>query len=127
MPKSRYQTRLEKDTSERVDEYRDRLDLTTAEAVRRLIVAGLEEVDEEDDDLVLFRCAECGYVSLSLGQTHAHIEQHRGYTRFNIQLPFTSTAMANADELMDRTEVVRVTGTEDISLDQVDEFGEVDE
>jgi len=86
----------------------------------------LHEQYEVDGDLVLFRCAECGYVSLSLGRTHGHIEQHRGYTRFNIQLPFTETAMANGEQLMDRTEVVRVTGTEDISLDQVDGFEEVD-
>lgn len=80
----------------------------------------IHEQYESDGDLVLFRCAECGYTSLSLGDTHAHIEGHRGYTRFNIQIPFTQTAMANVDRLMERTEVLRVTETEQIPLDMVE-------
>lgn len=80
----------------------------------------LHEQYEADGDLVLFRCSECGYTSLSLGDTHGHIEGHRGYTRFNIQIPFTKTAMANVDRLMEYTEIVRVTDTEEISLDQVE-------
>lgn len=80
----------------------------------------LHEQYEADGDLVLFRCSECGYASLSLGDAHGHIEGHRGYTRFNIQIPFTKTAMANVDQLMKYTEIVRVTDTEEISLDQVE-------
>ena len=77
---------------------------------------------EADGDLVLFRCRECGYISLSLGKTHGHIEKHRGYTRFNIQIPFTKTATANIDRLMEYTEVLRVGETDEISLDQVDDL-----
>jgi len=80
----------------------------------------LHEEYESNGDLVLFRCRECGYTSLSLGWLHAHIESHRGYTRFNIQFPLTKTAPANVDELMKRTKVVRVTDTEEISLKEVE-------
>jgi hypothetical protein len=80
----------------------------------------LHEQYESDGNLVVFRCTECGYASLSLGGTHAHIEKHRGYTRFNIQIPFTKTSPAKVDELMQRTEVLRVTDTEEIGLDDVE-------
>lgn len=80
----------------------------------------LHEQYESDGDLVLFRCKKCGYTSLSLGGTHGHIEKHRGYTRFNIQIPFTKTSMANVDRLMEYTEIVRVRDTEEITLDQVE-------
>jgi len=73
-----------------------------------------------EGDLVIFQCRECGYASLSPGSTHAHIEGHRGYTRFNIQIPFTKTAMANVDQLMKRTDVLRVTNTEQIELSEVE-------
>jgi hypothetical protein len=70
-------------------------------------------------DLVLFRCKECDFTSMSLGTLHAHVEQHRGYTRFNIQLPLTKTAMAKGDELMKRTEILRVTDTESVDVSEV--------
>lgn len=82
----------------------------------------LHEQYESDGDLVLFRCTECDHTSLSLGSLHAHVEKHRGYTRFNIQIPFTRTAMANVDELMQRTKVLRVTGTDEISLEEVSDL-----
>lgn len=75
---------------------------------------------ESNGCTVLFRCTECGYTSLSLGSLHSHVEGHRGYTRLNIQVPFTKTAMANADRLMKYTEVLRVEETEPISLDAVE-------
>ena len=80
----------------------------------------LHEQYECDGDLVLFRCRECGHTSMSLGSLHAHVETHRGYTRFGIQLPFTKTMFGNFDELMKRTEIVRVTETESISLAEVE-------
>jgi len=79
---------------------------------------------EMDGDPVLFQCAECGYVEQSLGALHAHIEAHRGYTRWGIQVPFTSTAMANGEELMKRTEVLRVRDTETVELSDVPGFDE---
>lgn len=80
----------------------------------------LHEQYEADGNLVLFRCSECGQVDLSLGNIHSHIEGHRGYTRFNIQIPFTQTAMADVDELMERTEVLQVNDAEKISLKEVE-------
>lgn len=71
-------------------------------------------------DLVLFRCAECGHTTLSLGSVHAHIERHRGYTRFNIQVPLTRTAMGDFDQLMERTEIVRVTEIDPVALEEVE-------
>lgn len=80
----------------------------------------LHEQYQSGGDLVLFRCTECGYVSLSIGGLHGHVEKHRGYTRFNIQVPFTKTAMANVDRLMEYTEVLRVEKTSEISLTEVE-------
>jgi len=80
----------------------------------------LHEQYDADGDLVLFRCRECDYISMSLGSLHAHAESHRGYTRFGIQIPFTKTAIANVDELMKLTEVVRVEETSEISLNDVE-------
>lgn len=42
MAKEQYQTRLDSDVAERVEQYRENHDLTSAEAVRRLVAAGLE-------------------------------------------------------------------------------------
>ena len=73
-----------------------------------------------DGDLVLFLCTECGHTSLSLVALHGHVERHRGYTRFGIQIPLTRTSPANVDELMKRTEIVRISETEEISLEEVE-------
>lgn len=80
----------------------------------------LHEEYESDGSLVLFRCTECGQTSMSLGSLHAHCEKHRGYTRWNIQLPLTKTSMADFDRLMDYTEVLRVEETSEISLEEVE-------
>lgn len=80
----------------------------------------LHEEYESDGRLVLFRCTECGRTDLSLGSLHSHIEKHRGYTRFNIQIPFTRTSMANFDRLMEYTDVLRVEDTSRISLKNVE-------
>lgn len=69
-----------------------------------------------DDGLVLFRCTECGHTDMSLGGLHGHVERHRGYTRFNIQIPFTKTSMGRFEELMEYTEVLRVEATSEIPL-----------
>lgn len=82
----------------------------------------LHEQYESDGMLVLFRCKECGFTSMSLGSLHGHIEGHRGYTRFNIQLPFTETSPADFERLMEMTEVVRVKEEETIELEEVDDY-----
>ena len=80
----------------------------------------LHEQYESDGSLVVFRCSECGQADLSLGSLHAHIEGHRGYTRFGIQLPFTKTSPGEFDRLMDYTDVVRVEESSQIRLSEVD-------
>lgn len=79
-----------------------------------------EEHETADGSLVLFQCTECGYVSLSLARLHGHIERHRGYTRFNIQLPFTQTSPGNLDELNDRTRILRTDETTEITREEVE-------
>jgi hypothetical protein len=51
MPQDRYQTRLPADDAERVDDYVENRDISQAEAVRRLIRAGLE-VERDDGEIV---------------------------------------------------------------------------
>ncbi len=82
----------------------------------------LHEQYEIEDDLVVFRCSECGYISMSLGALHGHAESHRGYTRLGIQIPFTKTAAGDYDRLMEYTEVLRVGKTEEIDLEEVEAF-----
>lgn len=55
----------------------------------------LHEQYDSEGQLVLFRCTECEYVSLSLGADYV-------------------------EPLMDRTEVLRVNETEQIELDAVE-------
>lgn len=72
---------------------------------------------EAHNALVLFRCSECGYVSLSLGSLHAHAEKHRGF--LGLQLPWR---VGDFDALMEYTEVLRVRNTEQIELSEVKAF-----
>jgi len=80
----------------------------------------LHEQYESNGKLVIFECTECEYKSMSLGDLHAHIEKHRGYTRFNIPIPFTKTSPGKFNELMKRTKVTRVLKTRQINLEQVE-------
>lgn len=85
----------------------------------------LDKLHEEyhaDGQLVLFRCTECGQCDLSLGRLHAHIEGHRGYTRLGIQVPLTRTSPGAFDELMNRTEILRIDATSEIPLSEVDDL-----
>lgn len=79
-----------------------------------------EQYEDADGRRVLFECDECGFVSLSLGSTHAHCERHRGYTRFGIQVPFTGTAPGKVSELMEMTTVLAVSETSRIGLEDVE-------
>jgi len=60
----------------------------------------------------LYRCTECGKISVSLGWLHAHIEaKHTGFGPFNIiPNPFR---LGRGDKDMDQTEVMRVKVIED--------------
>lgn len=73
MPKKKYQTRLPADTAEDVDEYRDEHEISQAEAVRRLVSAGLKA--EADGDGETHRAAQVGtvYVIIGLGLLAANL------------------------------------------------------
>lgn len=75
----------------------------------------LHEQYEADGGLVLFRCTECNHTSMSLGSLHAHAEKHRGL--FGLNWPWR---YGDFDELMKLTEVVRVDGAEEITLEEVE-------
>jgi hypothetical protein len=51
MPRQKFQTRLPADMAEKVDEFQDEHDISQAEAVRRLIDAGLE-VERDDGEIL---------------------------------------------------------------------------
>jgi len=82
----------------------------------------LHEEYTSGNDLVVFRCTECGQHSLSLGSLHAHIEGHRGYTRLGIQVPFTRTSPGDFERLMEQTEVLRVDNFSEMPLSEVEEL-----
>jgi hypothetical protein len=74
----------------------------------------------ETNDMILYRCTECGKESVSVGWLHAHIEaKHTGFGPFNlIPNPF---ALGNFDRDMDMTEVLRATDPEQVTIDEVDD------
>lgn len=61
----------------------------------------------DDDPIELYRCTECGKLSVDLGWLHGHIEGHRGYGWGPIRLsnPFK---LGDPEYLLSRTEVLRV-------------------
>lgn len=78
----------------------------------------LHEQYEVDGDTVLFRCTECGEVYLSIGSMHAHANGHLGFLRaLYHHLPIVGGPF---DAAMEHTEVLRVTDTEPIDLEEVE-------
>jgi len=79
----------------------------------------LHEQYESDGDLVVFECDQCGYVSLSLGSLHAHIEGHQSFLRWAARmLPLVGEDYA--EPLMEQTNVLRVEEADAISLEEVE-------
>ncbi len=72
------------------------------------------------DELVVYRCTECGHQSLSLGSLHGHAERHRGW--HGLQWPWN---WGDADALMDYTQVLHVTDYTEYRLDSTDELQQV--
>jgi len=64
----------------------------------------------QQDELVIYRCTQCGKLSVSLGWLHGHIEKHQGFGPFNL-IP-DPRKMANPDALNEKTEAIRVTDYE---------------
>jgi hypothetical protein len=76
---------------------------------------------EHDDQLVFFRCTECGYISMSLGLLHSHIESHwslLGSLKFHTIGWLRSDA---SDKWMEYTEIRRVDSASEVPLDEVSE------
>jgi hypothetical protein len=69
----------------------------------------------KDEPVYLYRCSECGKTYLSIGSVHGHAEGHR---------PFLSWP-GNIGKLMEYTEILEVTSTEKVSLEEIKEKGEL--
>lgn len=69
--------------------------------------------------VTVYRCTECGKESVSVGWLHAHIEaKHTGFGPFNlIPNPF---ALGNFDRDMEKTEVLRATDPERVTIHEVE-------
>jgi len=78
-----------------------------------------EQYETRDGDPVYFECAECGFRSQSLGGLHAHVEGHwnfLGWIRWHLIGWITSS---DGNKWMNYTNVVKVTDTDHVSLDDV--------
>jgi len=70
----------------------------------------------QDGDLVLYRCTECGYTTMSIGGLHAHVEQHWPYFKWLAHLlPW----FADRGDWMEYTQVLAVRDTEGTDLSEV--------
>jgi hypothetical protein len=75
----------------------------------------------DGEELLIFRCSECGKTSVSLGWLHGnHIQKHHGWGPWNI-IPNPRT-FGNFDAHMEYTEILRVEGYSEVSLEEVDPF-----
>ena len=62
---------------------------------------------EDDDQLIIYRCTECGHLSTSLGYIHGHAEKHNpGLDPWGLIPDPRKTA--NPDHLNTMVEAVRV-------------------
>lgn len=59
---------------------------------------------DSSHQIELYRCTECGKLSVSVGWLHAHIEKHRPVWKF--------WQSGDPDFLVERTEVLEVTDYE---------------
>lgn len=62
-------------------------------------------------DNYLFECTECARIYSTLGGLHAHAEKHASFKIFG----------PDTDELMSFTRVLKVTETEEVELDEVED------
>lgn len=78
-----------------------------------------EQHTDVNGRLVLFRCTDCGYVSMSLGSLHAHVESHWslfGSLRWHLTHWLREDP---AEKWLRSTEVVAVTEVEPTELEKV--------
>lgn len=80
---------------------------------------GGETTKQPEDELVIYRCTECGKVSTSVGWLHAHIEgRHTGFGPFNfIPNPLKIGSFEND---MKMTEVIRVREYDQPPIEEIE-------
>lgn len=69
------------------------------------------------EELLIYRCTECGKVSVSIGWLHAHIEKHHGFGPWNI-IP-NPLKMGRFKPKMEYTEILRVDEYSEVGLEEV--------
>lgn len=74
---------------------------------------------ECDGDLVLFQCTECGYVSMSLGWLHSHVESHWPLLEYAKWHTY-GWYLYDYNKWMEYTDVVRVDDVGHIELEDVE-------
>lgn len=79
-----------------------------------------ETMESQHDELVVYRCTDCGKTSVSIGWLHAHCERHVGWGPFNLLPP---PFPGNFDALMEKTEVLRVNSYSATDLEEVEVRG----
>ena len=52
------------------------------------------------DEIQIYRCTECGKLSVSVGWLHGHIEKHRPLWKF--------WKIGSTDDLQERTEIITI-------------------
>lgn len=62
---------------------------------------------EHGDDVVVFRCPECGKIEQSLPAIHGHSERHTGFWSFG-----------DAEDLMEYTEKLKITEYEELDASE---------
>lgn len=78
------------------------------EASLRNAFHDIRDAEFESETVYLYRCTECGELSVSLGQLHGHAEKHRGWGPFGL-LP---AIPGDAEALMEYTEVLEAEITD---------------
>jgi len=92
MSKEQFQTRLDSDMAERVEEYRDEHELTSAEAVRRLVAAGIEDESEPTREQI---AADLELINESVDEIAADLDNLRDELDESDDEEFEDMAVAN--------------------------------
>lgn len=84
----------------------------SSQSLREIFISRFGD-DDRDEEIVVYRCTECGKTSVSIGWLHAHVERHRGF--FGLQLPWR---VGDFDALMEMTEVLRVEDYSEVDIER---------
>jgi len=92
MSKEQFQTRLDSDMAERVEKYRDEHELTSAEAVRRLVAAGIKDESEPTREQI---AADLELINESVDEIAADLDNLRDELDESDDEEFEDMAVAN--------------------------------